>query len=269
MTTHIRDKYTNTYVWITSGGKQQQAVTVNEILKQYGYSVTTEKSKKPPSIIIVNLISPRFNYEGYNKRIRLIPFANTIAATTYKICSESPPNIGYNDPETTGRWLQDILSDRLRKVEKDPDLKRSDRWTQSTVFYRLRKKLMDIGTISVTRKYITSEIKKVCLQKFRKTREEFGIFAADRAQMYFKGHSYDVGIDDLTLLMKKGTDLLVIEKEGVAEVLAPFAEAYGIALLNTRGFLTDYAKRLSELTESNIAMLTDLLDYNIIPKVKL
>ena len=97
--------------------------------------------------------------------------------------------------------------------------------------------------------------------KFGKTREELGIFAADRAQVYFKGRSYDVGIDDLDLLMKKGTDLLIIEKEGVAEVLAPFAETYGIALLNTRGFLTDYAKRLSELTESNIAILTDF-DYS-------
>lgn len=149
-------------------------------------------------------------------------------------------------------------------VEKDPDLKRSDRWTQSTVFYRLRKKLMDIGANPVTRKYITSEIKKVCLQKFGKMREEFGIFAADRAQMYFKGRSYDVGVDDLAVLMQKGTDLLVIEKEGVAEVLAPFAEAYGIALLNTRGFLTDYAKRLSELTKSNIAILTDFDDSGLL-----
>ena len=82
--------------------------------------------------------------------------------------------------------------------------------------------------------------------------------------MYFKGRSYDVGIDDLDLLMKKGTDLLIIEKEGVAEVLAPFAETYGIALLNTRGFLTDYAKRLSELTESNIAILTDLDAFRIV-----
>lgn len=258
-------RYTNTYRWFTSRGKQQQAGTLKEILEKYGYSETREESKKPSSTIIVNLVSPRINYEGYNKRIDLTPFAKTIADTIYKTCSQSAPSIGYKDPETTGKQiLQDILRDRWSEVQKDPDLKRSDRWTQSTVFYRLRKRLMDIGADSVTRKYITNEIKKVCLQEFGKTREELGIFAADRAQVYFKGRSYDVGIDDLALLMKKGTDLLIIEKEGVAEVLAPFAETYGIALLNTRGFLTDYAKRLSELTESNIAILTDFDDSGLL-----
>ena len=158
-------EYTDTYVWFTSAGKQQEAGRVKEILEKYGYSDNKEKSKKPSSIIIVNLISPRFNYEGYNKRIDLTPFADTIADTTYKICSESAPGNGYKDPETTGkRILQDILRDRWTKVKKDPDLKRSDKWTQSTVFYRLRKRIMDIGTSSVSRKYITSEIKKVCLQ---------------------------------------------------------------------------------------------------------
>ncbi len=83
-------KYTNTYEWFTSGGKGN----VDEILAKYGYSNTKEKSKKQPSVIIVNLISPRINYEGYNKRIDLTPFADTIATTTYKICSESAPNIG-------------------------------------------------------------------------------------------------------------------------------------------------------------------------------
>jgi hypothetical protein len=258
-------EYTNTYAWITSGGKQQKAGSVKEILEKYGYCDTREKSKKPSSIIIVNLVSPRIDYKGYNKRIDLTTFAKTIADTIYTICSQSAPSIGYKDPETTGKQiLHDILRERWNQVKKDPDLMRSDRWTQSTVFYRYRKRLMDIGASSVTRKYITNEIKKVCLQKFGKTREELGIFAADRAQMYFKGRSYDVGIDDLVLLMKKGTDLLIIEKEGVAEVLAPFAESYGMALLNTRGFLTDYAKRLSELTESNIAILTDLDDSGLL-----
>ena len=172
-------EYTDTYVWFTSAGKPQEAGRVKEILEKYGYSDNKEKSKKPSSIIIVNLISPRFNYEGYNKRIDLTPFADTIADTTYKICSESAPSIGYKDPETTGKQiLQDILRDRWTKVKKDPDLKRSDRWTQSTVFYRLRKRIMDIGARYVTRKYITSEIKEVCLQEFGKTREELGIFGS-------------------------------------------------------------------------------------------
>lgn len=38
-------EYTDTYVWFTSAGKQQEAGSVKEILEKYGYSDTKEKSK--------------------------------------------------------------------------------------------------------------------------------------------------------------------------------------------------------------------------------
>jgi 5S rRNA maturation endonuclease (ribonuclease M5) len=49
-------------------------------------------------------------------------------------------------------------------------------------------------------------------------------------------------------------------KEGIAEQLALFADEKGIALLNTRGFLTEYVEVLSKKSEKegcNIAILTD------------
>ena len=70
-----------------------------------------------------------------------------------------------------------------------------------------------------------------------------------------------LGLIRLKDLMEKGTDLLVIEKEGIADVLMEFANNRGIAILNSRGFLTEYASELSELAEQegcNIAILTDL-----------
>ncbi len=63
-----------------------------------------------------------------------------------------------------------------------------------------------------------------------------------------------------------GIDLLIIEKEGIAEQLAPFAYEKGIALLHTRGFLTDYASVLSEKSAKegcNIAILTDFDDSGL------
>ena len=82
----------------------------------------------------------------------------------------------------------------------------------------------------------------------------------ERAQLYFKGIWHEVGFDYLERLMHMGTDLLIIEKEGVAQVLTPFADKKGIALLNTRGFLTEYASKLSELSANhscNVAILSD------------
>ena len=89
---------------------------------------------------------------------------------------------------------------------------------------------------AINRDYITSQIKSECEQLGVK-REELGIIAADRAQLYFKGRWHDVGLNDVAKLAKFGTDMLITEKEGVVEQLAPYADENGIALLNTRGFL--------------------------------
>ena len=60
-----------------------------------------------------------------------------------------------------------------------------------------------------------------------------------------------------------GTDLIIIEKEGVAEVLAPFADRKGIALLNTRGFLTEYATMLSDLASKNGCNISVVSDFDV------
>ena len=70
----------------------------------------------------------------------------------------------------------------------------------------------------------------------------------------------DVGLKEIAELSLYGVDMLIIEKEGIAEQLAVFADFNGIALLNTRGFLVEYASILSEKSEKegcNIAILTD------------
>lgn len=91
-------------------------------------------------------------------------------------------------------------------------------------------------------------------------REDVGIIAADRAQLYFNGQWMDVEFNEIRELSLYGTDLIIIEKEGIVEQLKTFADEYGIALLNTRGFLTDYATILSEKSKKegcNISILTD------------
>ena len=126
--------------------------------------------------------------------------------------------------------------------------------------------------MNVDRDYITSAIKQVCEELGEYKRHELGIIAAGRAQLYFNGKSHDVGFDEISNLMKMGTDLIIIEKQGAVEVFAPFADRNGIALLNTRGFLTEYAIELSKLAEQhkcNIAILTDLDSSGLIISTKI
>lgn len=184
----------------------------------------------------------------------------------YYVC-KSPRSNNKNGIKEEGssviNELRILIQDRIHAVTNNPRLKEIGRWTQSTVFYYSRPILIGKGYRDIDnekRKYITGLIKRVC-QDLGYKRHELGIIAAERAQLYFKGQTLGVGFDQLEELMKKGTDLLVIEKEGVADVLEPFADQKGITILNSRGFLTEYATELSELAKQkwcNIATLTDL-----------
>lgn len=172
----------------------------------------------------------------------------------YYVC-KSPRSNNKNGIKEEGssviNELRILIQDRIHAVTNNPRLKEIGRWTQSTVFYYSRPILIGKGYRDIDnekRKYITGLIKRVC-QDLGYKRHELGIIAAERAQLYFKGQTLGVGFDQLEELMKKGTDLLVIEKEGVADVLEPFADQKGITILNSRGFLTEYATELSELAK--------------------
>jgi hypothetical protein len=249
--------------------KEMTASNIFGMLERYGYSFYKENCKKPNTTVFVNLISPRVDYRNYGKsNINLEPFADTVAETVYKTISSvgggRTVNALFEEKYTIKDFLKQLLHERHQDIERDPTLKDKDRWTQSTVFYRLRPMLLEAGygaeEIGKKRQYITKMIRPVSEESLGVKREEIGIFAADRAQLYFKGRWHEVGFDYLERLMHMGTDLLIIEKEGVAQVLTPFADKKGIALLNTRGFLTEYASRLSELSANhscNVAILSD------------
>ncbi len=248
--------------------------SIIDILEDCGYSYDTQKhNKSKPNLVMINLISPRVDYTGRNKSyIKLDQFVSS-AQEIYDFCkSASTRNKnGIRDEGLTViNELRILARERELDIRNNPRLREIGRWTQSTFFYTVRPRLNQKG-LKVDRDYITSQIKPVC-EELGYTRDELGIIAAERAQLYFKGQTLGVGFDQLKDLMEKGTDLLVIEKEGIADVLAPFAEKVGIAILNSRGFLTEYATKLSRLAKEkgcNIAILTDLDSSGLIISTKL
>ncbi|MFY9795646.1 MAG: hypothetical protein WAJ93_08155, partial [Candidatus Nitrosopolaris sp.] len=252
-------------IWSSKSGKQNVAHHVMELLEKYGYSDNIQKCKKPGSIIIVNLWSPKIEYTDYGKsHINLKPFSKSIAKTLYKMCSGGTSGPTDNNARSDQQRAIEIFTDFLKKrhiqVLNNPELKNTDRWNTSTPVYRIRPILEKNGLGHLSRKYLQGLVRTIC-NRLGVKREDLGIYEATRAQLYFKGGIYEVSLEQLGEIKKKGADILIIEKEGVVELLIPHADKYGFALCYTKGFLTENAKKFCELTSNaggNIAILTDL-----------
>jgi hypothetical protein len=173
--------------------------------------------------------------------------------------------------------LQEWLRERNRQVEHNPSIKDNKKITQRTVLYTIRPRILkevdpQFNKKKNAMKNLASQIDEICLVEFGKTREELGIIAADRAQMYFEGEVYNVSIDDIADLVSLGVDVVFVEKEGVCEVLAPYASVVGVALVNSRGFFVEAAVQLAECAcfrGGNIWIVTDLDVSGLLMSLKL
>ena len=257
---YLHGSYSNTFVWHTEADREKnnkrtyndgeeeachKSQNVFEIFRHYNYS-HDDDSKKKHSMIAINLIAPKIIVENYGKSdIVLDPFADLIGELVARACEGGGTR---EDRPSRIECMRDVIKARYAAVRADKSLKDTQRWTRSTAFYTCRKTLKNIGYADeeLNRENITEYIEQVC-DDMKITREDCGIYAADRAQLYFRGKTYDIGFDDLEVLAQKGVDMLIIEKEGGAEQLAPLAAKKGIALLNARGFLVKYAIRLVEI----------------------
>jgi hypothetical protein len=249
--------------WTTKGSKYLHiANSIYDIFGHFGYAHSKDKSKpkKPHSLILVNLICPKIDYRSYGKsRIDFSPFASAVAETTVLACiggcrsSDGRPS--------KRRVLLEVLEDRKYKWNLlDAAERLKHMWTQSDVFYATRKLLIE--TYHYSNEEVTGLIKEVCEDDLDVKREDSGILAADRAQLYFEGKWMDVRLKEIEQLSMYGIALLIIEKEGVAEQLRVFADQKRIALLNTRGFLTEYAEILSKKSEQEGCKVAILSDFD-------
>ena len=94
-----------------------------------------------------------------------------------------------------------------------------------------------------TRDYVQKLIRDYC-EENGITRRSMGLVTGARASMYFDGNWHSVNHDSLDELAENGTDILFIEKADVAKVFTEFARKYGVAIVNTIGYLTEYGRDL-------------------------
>ena len=173
-------------------------------------------------------------------------------------------------------YVGDYIHERLQKVLEDSELLRHKRILTSDVFYDLRSTLEANGIDVTSTNAIIKKKRRVKIQNeyilevcrdLGIKRRHAGIITGDAGYLYFRGQRYAVSLDELDTLKHKGTDIIIIEKQGIAEKLRYKADSYGIALLSTRGFLTENALNLSELADINGAKIAILTDNDISGKV--
>jgi hypothetical protein len=127
------------FEWQTAGSKYvYTSNTIQDIFRHYGYSHDDKKCKKPHSLIIANLISPKIDYQSYGKsRIDFRPFADVATKTTVLACmGGGRPSDGKPSKRAV---LWEVLEKRKQKWEAMDAVSRLKHWwTQSDVFYATR-----------------------------------------------------------------------------------------------------------------------------------
>jgi hypothetical protein len=172
-----------------------------------------------------------------------------------------------------GLWKRierDIIDERETEIKHNSQLIFLDPWNLSRVFYTLRKRLRDMGynitDLVKIRPKIHTYVKEYCDSKGIK-RHDIGIFTADRALLAYRGELYSVGFDRIIKLAELGTDIICIEKKNIVDRLVRFTDNFGIALVQSQGFMSEYGGMLVEIAKehgANVAILTDFDDSGVL-----
>ncbi len=271
------------YRWTDKKGNNMYSTSLEGMLSECGFNRSLTPSKRRvPSVVYVNIKTPcpdwlgsagktHINLKSYQEEL-----ANTVTSLAYKIPTYH--GIGHRATILCGHHLreksaQDFLDDFLIKrksqIDRNPSLKTKDRITQRGVWYRIRPIMISEGfepkeNWGITAQYIARIIKERCKKLFRLKREDLGIIASSRATMYYMGNHYPVNIDNFRDLARQGVAIIVIEKEGIADLLYPFADKYGVALVHTQGRFTEDGKDLIEAAKEYGSFIGILVDYDAV-----
>ena len=280
------------YYWINKGGEYVCATGIRELLAKCGFSTDKHFSqRRKASILLLNLVTPCAEWQGSagKTRINLEPYQSSVADTVSKLAYKIPSlhGKGIHTIWDTGLggfykpFLVEFLKNRHEQIRRNPSDVIKDRLTQSGSWYRVRPKMIAAGfkprnkvtdskgreiyDWNTVRKGFTSSINKVIKELWPDgsvTRESLGIVAKARAMLYINGQVYPVSFDSKEELARiKVTDMIIVEKEGITDVLLDAAQKYRIALVATAGHFVDYVTDLMRLAHEaghiNVCVLTD------------
>jgi hypothetical protein len=254
--------------WRDARKKVHSARSVFDIMRAYGIEAGGQQRKGV--VVVVNLTSPNPRFTSYGKsRLDLESYKGVLARAIYAVVSKGAVGRKRGSPDETAIGvLRTVIGRRAEKKRADPDYAfDDDRLTQSSVWYLSVPHFAELkkqGTLDQMpgRGNYVYRIREVC-EKEGFSREDLGIVASERAQLFYGGQVFPVSYDRVEELARMGIAILCIEKENFGAVFAPFATETGIAILNSRGFLEDYPVKLLDLASQAGAPVCDLTDYDV------
>jgi hypothetical protein len=277
------------YSWYNKRGILKNATSAKEILQSCGFDTDDfyNSKKRFPCIFLINLLTPIPEWLGAagKTHIDLKPYARDIAITISDLAYKMPtchglglgryyyPNaVTKDESQIALGYLRDFLRKRKAAVEANPYLRITDRITQSGVWYRIRPAMKRKGfepreSWTQTRRYLQSNIQDAIDELWPNehlTREDLGIVAASKGVFLYNGESWPINGETVDVLAEKGVAIIVIEKEGIADVLEVYARKYGIALAHTGGRFTNAIKKLIERAKDGGSVVRTLTDYDAV-----
>jgi len=246
------------WVWKTKKGTEGEAFSLCDFLERF------EIGKGEGVAIIVHIISPNLMVEDYAKsKYDFSVTGSDIAQALYEVCRFYPKEriAEIGGASRAVEYLRKELERRQTILKAKGSVPPEEWTTQQALFYKIRNQLG--GHIGIRRDSFVQAILRDCITMGggdRTYREKLGIKAGVRAQVFHRGREDAVSFDSIERLSDKGSDLIIIEKEGVSEILEPYARQHGVAILNTRGFAAEYAKQVMKIAEQkggNVFILTD------------
>jgi hypothetical protein len=277
------------YSWHNKKGELKAATSAKEILQRCGFDTGDfyDSKKRFPCVFLINLLTPIPGWLGAagKTHINLKPYAKDIAIIISDLAYKMPTchglGLGRDYYQTGGakdesqialEYLRDFLRKRKAAVEADLYLKIIDRITQSGVWYRIRPEMRRRGfepqeNWTRTRRYLQSKIQDTINELWPNehlTREDLGIVAASKGVFLYNGESWPINGETVDVLAEKGVAIIVIEKEGIADVLEEHAKKYGVALAHTGGRFTTAIKKLIERAKDGGSVVRTLTDYDAV-----
>jgi hypothetical protein len=270
------------YRWIDKKG-EHEVRSAMDVLTSSGFNPTSPYTsrKRFASVAYVNVKTDVPDWLGAAGKTHMnqLPYAATIAKTLVTMAHKIPSYHGQGfalDPtpssttnqKTATEYVSEFLIQRRKDVEADPNLRITDRLTQRGVAYRLRPEMMADRfepriRWSTTMDSITNMISERCKMLWPDEnidREYLGIYAKARGMFYYRGRTTPIDFNAIGELASKAAVNIVIEKEGVPAVLAPYADKYRVALISTQGRFVDYVKRFVSSVIDEAAVVVTILD---------